>query len=114
MSLYLLLRRKISFFIAGADTKSTVSEIFAGNRMSPNQEDMAEVCKASTMDLTTIRELFGNLLRTLKIPDREDAIIPRIKEILENLLPFQISALGTLQEWDEDFRECSPVMGHVS
>lgn len=102
------------FFIHENGLKAAVSEIDAGNRMSPNREDTAEVCKASTMDIAIIRELFTNLMKTIRILDIEDALVPRMEEILKNLMPFKIGKTGALQEWDQDYDECTPGMGHVS
>lgn len=102
------------FFIGGASVKTAVEEVRAGNRFSTNRPDTAEVCKASTMDLAITRELLGNLKETVRILGITDDILPRVDEVLKDLLPFQIGKLGVLQEWDEDFEECTPGMGHVS
>ena len=102
------------FFIGDTSIKDAITEIYAGNRMSPNREDTAEVCKASTMDLAIIRELLGNLQQAAQILQIDDPLSSKIEEVLQNLLPFQIGKNGTLQEWDTDFEECTPGMAHVS
>lgn len=102
------------FFLPGAGMKAVLEEVDAQNRFSPNRPDVAEVCKAATMDLAIIRELLCNLKCAIIQLDEADCILPKLEEVLQNLLPFQIGKFGTLQEWDRDYEECTPGMGHVS
>ncbi|MDR2135062.1 MAG: hypothetical protein LBO76_00430 [Treponema sp.] len=66
------------------------------------------------MDIALITELLGNLTRAVSILGREQDLDPRIPEILGSLYPFKIGRFGQLQEWDRDYEECTPGMGHVS
>lgn len=102
------------FFIHGSSIKDYPDAVVNGNRFSPNVPDTAEVCKAATMDLALIREVFGNLERAVSILGIEEALSPRMKEILTDLMPFKVGRHGQLQEWDEDYEECSPGMAHDS
>lgn len=81
-------------------------------RVGENQE--AAVSMASTMDLTLIRELFGNFKKTCEALAIEDELLPEIAERLERLYPFQTGRYGQLQEWYRDFEEVEIGHRHVS
>jgi len=102
------------FLLPGGYFKEKLSQVSAGNRFSPNEADVGAVCKASTMDLTMVRELFGNFLTAVEKLGIDDRLAPDIRDALAKLSPFQIGSHGQLQEWDEDYEECTPGMGHMS
>ena len=102
------------FLLPGYHFKEEVSQVSAGNRFSPNDAKVCAVCKASTMDLAMVRELFGNFMAASEKLGIEDELAPGIRSAIERLLPFQIGRHGQLQEWDEDYEECTPGMGHMS
>jgi alpha-L-fucosidase 2 len=66
------------------------------------------------MDLAMTRELFENYLSMLKTLEMEDTLSEKIEDALGKLYPFKIGQHGQLQEWDQDYDECTPGMGHVS
>jgi alpha-L-fucosidase 2 len=66
------------------------------------------------MDIALITELLSNLTRAAAILDREKELDPRVSDTLSHLYPFKIGRFGQLQEWDMDYEECTPGMGHVS
>ena len=67
------------------------------------------------MDMTFARELFNNVLNSTKLLGmEEDDLCLRMRDALSRLSPYKISKFGTLQEWFEDYEECTPGMGHVS
>ncbi len=102
------------FLLPDFSFKKELAQVEAGNRFSPNDKQVCAVCKASTMDLAMTRELFGNFLEAVEKLGIEDAIVPNIHAALEKLYPFKIGKHGQLQEWDEDYEECTPGMGHLS
>lgn len=72
------------------------------------------VNKASTMDLTIIRELFKNVLKAYEILGIADGTADELKEALERLLPYRVNRAGRLQEWYGDYRELDKHHRHVS
>lgn len=102
------------FFLTSGITEKEITKVKAENRFSANEINISAVCKASTMDLVMIRELMANFISTSQILNREIEYETEIKETLDKLLPFQIGKYGQLQEWNEDYEECTPGMAHVS
>ena len=74
----------------------------------------AAIAISSTMDLTLIREMFGNFRKTCEILGIEDELLPEIAEKEAKLYPFRIGKYGQLQEWFRDFEEWEPGHRHVS
>lgn len=102
------------FLLPGFSFKAELARVEAGNRFSPNDQRVCAVCQASTMDLAMTRELFGNFLEAVAKLGIEDGLVPDIRAALEKLHPFKIGRHGQLQEWNEDYEECTPGMGHLS
>jgi alpha-L-fucosidase 2 len=74
----------------------------------------ASVSAGSTMDMSIIRDLFGNTLSAAEILDTEPEFRATLKTALGKMLPLQIGERGQLQEWQEDFAESDPQHRHVS
>ncbi|MGB8454153.1 MAG: glycoside hydrolase family 95 protein [Anaerocolumna sp.] len=102
------------FFLTSGYTEKEITRIKAENRFSANEINISAVCKASTMDLVMIRELMANYISAAQMLNRENEYETEIKETLEKLLPFQTGKYRQLQEWNEDYEECTPGMAHVS
>ncbi len=102
------------FFFTGQRTERDISRIDAENRFSANESDISAICKASTMDITLIRELLENYVSASGVLGYGLEYDEEITDLSMNLLPFQIGKYGQLQEWDKDYEECTPGMGHVS
>ncbi|MDR1902182.1 MAG: glycoside hydrolase family 95 protein, partial [Treponema sp.] len=102
------------FFYKDDTIQKVLNEVASGNRFSESREDVSAVCRISTMDIALITELLGNLTKAVSLLGREKELDPRVPEILKNLYPFKIGRFGQLQEWDKDYEECTPGMGHVS
>ena len=102
------------FILPGCDFREEAADIDSHNRFSPNQPKICAVSKASTVDLTMVREIFGHYATTVETLGLEDAYLPRIQEAMAKLYPFKVGKHGQLQEWEEDFEECTPGMGHMS
>lgn len=69
------------------------------------------VSKASTMDMAMIKDLFNNYLHAAKILQVKPL---DIKDVLDNLFPYQIGSKGQLLEWFEEFEEQDPQHRHAS
>jgi alpha-L-fucosidase 2 len=66
------------------------------------------------MDMTLIREVFAHCLEAAAILGERVDLHDRMEDALGRLYPFKVGKHGQLQEWGEDFAECTPGMGHVS
>lgn len=71
--------------------------------------------KGSTMDMTLIRELFGNVISANEIIGDDDAVFYRqLQDALDNLFEPGIGSHGQLLEFHGDFAEPEPHHRHVS
>ena len=102
------------FFVPGRSLADCPDQVRTGNRMSPNRDDTAEVSKSSTMDIAITREIFQNFTAASGVLGETDPLLERCAEVMESLYPYQIGKHGQLQEWEEDFDECTPGMSHLS
>ena len=99
----------------GRSYRDMVSMVDPENRFSSNLVEISALTKGSCMDMTFTRELFNNVLNSTKLLGiEEDELCARMRDALTRLSPYRISKFGTLQEWYEDYEECTPGMGHVS
>lgn len=99
----------------GRNYRDMVSDVDPQNRFSSDMTEISAITKGSCMDMTFARELFGNVLNATKLLElAEDDMCAQLRAALPKLEPYKISRFGTLQEWYEDYEECTPGMGHVS
>ena len=99
----------------GRTYRDMVTDIDPENRFSADMSEISSITKGSCMDMTLIRELFSNTLKGAEILGlAEDETDMQMRAALPRLEPYKISRFGTLQEWYEDYEECTPGMGHVS
>lgn len=71
------------------------------------------VSVASTMDISILKELFGNYLKICEILEI-DILKEETEYALKKLPPFRIGRYGQLQEWYEDYKEADEHHRHVS
>jgi alpha-L-fucosidase 2 len=76
--------------------------------------EVCSVSKSSTMDITLIRELFGNCIKACELLGVDSGFCSELKQKLQQLPPFKIGRFGQLQEWIEDFEEEEPGHRHLS
>lgn len=69
---------------------------------------------ASAMDMTLIRELFGNYLEACDVLGLEDVLCADIRDRLKNLIPYTIREDGRLCEWSREHTEAEPGHRHLS
>lgn len=74
----------------------------------------ADVSIATTMDMSILRDLFGNLIEAAKIVGDNQAFIDSLTEKKNKLFPFKIGHKGNLQEWYKDYEDPEPHHRHVS
>lgn len=72
------------------------------------------VCAGSTMDNQIIRELFDACIRANEILEESDPLCAEFAAAREKLPPNKIGSKGQLLEWQEEYPEMTPGMGHIS
>jgi alpha-L-fucosidase 2 len=73
-----------------------------------------EISKATTMDMSIIRELFAQCLDAAKVLGIEDEFTIRLNEVFPKLFPFQIGQYGQIQEWFNDVDDPKDSHRHIS
>ena len=104
-------------FLTGSakETASLAKEIASGSRCSPNHPSISAVTIACTMDMSILRELFGNVCRADELLGMGDGeFTEKLKEAGRRFPPYKTGKYGQLLEWYEDYEECSPGMVHIS
>lgn len=96
------------------ELRALQEEIASGSRGPSNHPLVSCVTQASTMDMSLIRELFGNTIRAEEILGVEDPLTDRLKEAMAQFPPYKVGTYGQLLEWYEDYAECAPSMEHLS
>jgi alpha-L-fucosidase 2 len=67
-----------------------------------------------TADLAMIRELFLDIVAAQEVLKNDNEFVLNIKSALANLLPYQVSKKGHLQEWYYDWEDADPKHRHQS
>lgn len=73
-----------------------------------------EISKATTMDMSIIRELFAQCLDAAKVLGIEDDFTIRLTEVFPKLYPFHIGQYGQVQEWFKDWDDPKDKHRHIS
>lgn len=72
------------------------------------------VCTGATMDNQIIRELFNACIQADAVLDGHDPLCRDFAQAKEKLPPNRIGSKGQLLEWQEEYPEMTPGMGHIS
>lgn len=72
------------------------------------------ISKATTMDMSIVRELFDQVIRASEVLNTDDEFRQRVKEAKAKLYPFKIGKHGQLQEWFEDIDDPKDTHRHIS
>jgi alpha-L-fucosidase 2 len=78
------------------------------------KEQIGVIAKATTMDMSLLRDLFTNCIRASELLEED---IPFRKELyvaLNRLYPPHVGSKGQLQEWHKDFEDVDPQHRHIS
>ena len=67
-----------------------------------------------TADMAMIRELFLDILSAQQVLKNDNEFATKISNALNNLLPYQVSKKGHLQEWYYDWEDADPKHRHQS
>ncbi len=73
-----------------------------------------QISKASTMDMSLIRELFSSCLDAAEVLKIDDEFTSALKEKIPMLFTFQIGQYGQLQEWFNDWDDPKDTHRHLS
>lgn len=78
------------------------------------KEQVGVIAKATTMDMSLIRDLFVNSIRASEILETDASFRDELKTALARLYPPHMGSKGQLQEWHKDFEDVDPEHRHVS
>lgn len=67
-----------------------------------------------TMDNQILTDLFRQCIKAAQILEIEDAFNEKLKDLVNKLIPTQISEDGYILEWPQDFEEAEPGHRHIS
>ncbi|GIO32478.1 MULTISPECIES: glycoside hydrolase family 95 protein [Paenibacillus] len=80
----------------------------------PGADRYSSVSRATAMDITLCRELFGIVIEASGELGAEEAFAETCREARSKLPPLQIGAKGQLMEWDRDVADADPKHRHLS
>jgi len=72
------------------------------------------ICVAPAMDNQILREFFAALITIQQILDVDTEMSGRLAEMIKKLPEDKIGSKGQLLEWDKEYPELTPGMGHIS
>jgi len=78
------------------------------------RRQVGEICKATTMDMQIIWDLFSNCIEASKILNVDADFRAQLETVRAELYPSHIGSKGQLQEWFLDFEDVDPQHRHVS
>jgi alpha-L-fucosidase 2 len=73
-----------------------------------------EISKATTMDMSIIRELFAYCLEASEVLGIQDDFVAKLLEVTPKLYPFHIGQHGQVQEWFQDWDDPKDKHRHIS
>ncbi|MGB6544031.1 MAG: glycoside hydrolase family 95 protein [Candidatus Acidiferrales bacterium] len=112
--------REIALFLLDYLVESPEGFLVTGPSLSPENRYLlpdgtpASLCMGPTMDIEITRAVFTRALEASQILNTDEELRARIQSAMKKLPPFKITALGTLQEWPQDYPEQEPGHRHIS
>jgi len=79
-----------------------------------DRKQKSQMTYAPTVDMHIINALFNNFTRASSILNLDKSLAEKVIAAQKKLPPMKISALGTIQEWIEDFEETELGHRHIS
>ncbi|SEU25540.1 alpha-L-fucosidase 2 [Paenibacillus sp. NFR01] len=105
----------LDWLVEGPDGKLVTSPSTSPeNRFVTADGTPCSVSMGSAMDMTLIRELFGNCIQAARILGEDAEFADELEQKLARLAPLKIGEDGRLLEWIEAFAESEPGHRHVS
>jgi len=77
-------------------------------------EGTSAVGHSGALDLTLVREVFGNFQQACRILAVSDPLLEEIEDKLARLAPVQTGSRGQMLEWHREFEEVEPGHRHLS
>ncbi len=84
------------------------------NAFTAPNGDTASITYACAMDMTLVREVFGDFEKMCAALSIQDELLEDIHAKKEKLYPYKTGRFGQLLEWAEDFDEPEPGHRHLS
>ncbi len=72
------------------------------------------ICAGSSIDMQILFDLFGYYIEAAKVLEEKPAILEKVIKAREQLVPPQIGADGSLQEWADDWKSLEKNHRHFS
>lgn len=72
------------------------------------------ICAAPAMDNQILREFFDVCSKTQQLLGVDEELSAKLREMAKKLPEDKIGSKGQLLEWDKEYKELTPGMGHVS
>jgi alpha-L-fucosidase 2 len=79
-----------------------------------DRKQKSQMTYAPTVEMHIINALFNNFTRASSILNVDKSLADKVMAAQKKLPPMKISALGTIQEWIEDFEETELGHRHIS
>jgi alpha-L-fucosidase 2 len=79
-----------------------------------NRKVKSEMTYAPTIDMHIINALFNNFIRACSILNIDKLLSNQVAAAQKKLPPIKITAIGTIQEWIQDFEETELGHRHIS
>jgi alpha-L-fucosidase 2 len=112
--------REVAQFFLDYLVESPEGFLVTGPSLSPENRYLlpdgtpASLCMGPTMDIEITRAVFSRAIRGSEILKIDEEFRAQVQSAMEKLPPFKITALGTLQEWPQDYQEQEPGHRHIS
>lgn len=72
------------------------------------------ICAGSSIDMQILRDLFANFTEAAEVLGQDADMVARVREVRKMLVPPQVGADGSLQEWAEDWGQLEKNHRHFS
>ncbi len=95
-------------FPDGGGNKPYFDEVTAGFR------EGTTICAGSSIDMQILYDLFGYYLEASEVLKNNSMFVQKVREAREKLVPPQIGADGSLQEWADDWKSLEKNHRHFS
>jgi alpha-L-fucosidase 2 len=79
-----------------------------------NKKEKTQMTYAPTVDQHIINALFNNFVQAAGYLHTDKALVAKVLAAQKLLPPLKLSAMGTIQEWIEDYEEVEPGHRHMS
>ncbi|MFT3827165.1 MAG: glycoside hydrolase family 95 protein [Chitinophagaceae bacterium] len=116
---YPLMKGAAQFMLHWLQTDDTTGYLVTNPSTSPENTIKIngkeyQLTKASTMDMSLLRELFSALVKAAAVLHTDQQFSAQLQAVLAKLYPFHIGQYGQLQEWYKDWDDPKDKHRHIS